>query len=195
MGFGYPRQQAKTIRAALAFVPGGQRRTWAIDEQTQPFPRVRGASPVVSDPIERASERSSTFLQLVTTIKGTDGIVYVHLGQCGRQVLSCLLLAITQAGPNRMLHIKVDPRRKGNHLIVSIAHELTHAIEVLSEPTVVDGNSAHNFFQRMAPIDRDRYSFETQAAIETALMVDKELRAWERRQRGRDTRRSDRPTP
>ena len=42
-------------------------------------------------------------------------------------------------------------------------------------PSVIDGNSAHNFFQRVAPTDRDRYSFETQAAIETELIVDKEL--------------------
>ena len=67
--------------------------------------------------------------------------------------------------------------------MVSIAHELTHAIEVLREPAVVDGNSAHNFFQRVAPTDRDRYSFETQAAIETELIVDKELREWSRRRR------------
>jgi hypothetical protein len=183
MGFGYRRQHANTIGAALAFILGVSEWTLATDEQTEPFPRVRGASPVVSEAIDLASERSPTFLKLVTTIDGTDGIVYVHLGQCGRQVLSCLLLAITQAGPYRLLHIKVDPRRKGNHLMVSIAHELTHAIEVLREPTVVDGNSAHNFFQRVAPTNRDRYNFETQAAIETELIVDKELREWSKRRR------------
>jgi hypothetical protein len=182
---GYRRHHATSIFVALVLTLEG---TLATDETG---PRVRGATPAVRQVIELATERSPTFQQLVTTINATDGIVYVHQGQCGRQVLSCLLLAVTKAGSDRFLHIKVDPRRTGDHLMVSIAHELMHAIELLREPTVVDGNTAHNFYQRVAPTDRDRYSFETQAAIETELMVAKELREWERRRRGKDGPRSD----
>jgi hypothetical protein len=116
----------------------------------------------------------------VTTIEGTDGIVYVHRGQCGRQVLSCLLLTITKAGDYRMLHIRVDERRKDHDLMVSIAHELRHAVELLSDPTIADSTSAQNFYHRAAPTER--YTFETQAAIETELRVDKELREWVRKQ-------------
>ncbi len=103
----------------------------------------------------------------------------MHHGQCGRNVLACLLLAVTQAGPNRILHIKVDPRRQGHDLMVSIGHELSHAVELLSDPTVVDRNTAHNFYQRSAAIER--YYFETQAAIEIELKIDKELREWAKR--------------
>ena len=64
--------------------------------------------------------------------------------------------------------------------MVDIGHEPSHAVELLNEPGVVDGNTAHNFYHRSAAIDR--YNFETQEAIETELKIDKELRQW-RKQR------------
>lgn len=140
---------------------------------------VRGVAPSVEQAISLAAERSPTFQSLVTTIESTDGIVYVHRGRCGRQVLSCLLLAITKAGDYRLLHIRIDERRKDHDLMVSIAHELKHAIELLSDPTIVDSTSAQNFYHRGAA-PKELYSFETEAAIETELRVDKELREWAR---------------
>jgi hypothetical protein len=142
--------------------------------------RVRGSSPGIVEAIEQAMQQSPTFNQLVTAIAATDGIVYVHYGECGRNALACLILAVTQAGPYRILQIKVDPRRKGHGLMVSIGHELTHALELLNEPTVVNHSTAHNFYQRMAP--RRGSTFETQAAVEIGLKIDGELRQWAKRQ-------------
>ena len=143
-------------------------------------PRVRGSSPTIVEAIEQAIQRSPTFNQLVTAIAGTDGVVYVHYGECGRNVLACLVLAVKQAGPYRILQIRVDPRRKGHDLIVSIGHELKHALELLNEPTAVNHSTAHNFYQRIAP--RRGNSFETQAAVEVGLKIDGELRRWAKSQ-------------
>jgi hypothetical protein len=68
--------------------------------------------------------------------------------------------------------------------MVSIAHELTHAVELLGDPSVADSTSAKNFYHRGAP--KETYTFETQAAIETELRVDKELREWRRKQRPKE---------
>ena len=144
--------------------------------QVQGSPRVRGSDPTIVAAIEQAIAQSPTFKDLVTAIDATDGIVYVHHGECGRSVLACLLLAVTKAGSNRILHIKVDRRRKGHHLMVSIGHELSHAVELLNEPTVVDATTAQNFYRRNVAIER--YNFETEAAIEIELKIDKELRQW-----------------
>jgi hypothetical protein len=100
----------------------------------------------------------------------------VHYGECGRNALACLVLAVTQAGPNRILQIRVDPRRKGHELMVSIGHELKHALELLNEPTVVNYSTAYNFYQRIAP--KRGLSFETQAAVRVGLKIDGELRRW-----------------
>jgi hypothetical protein len=153
----------------------------AASPGVQGSPRVRGSSPEMARAIEDAWKRSSTFRQLVATINRTDGIVYVHHGTCGRNVLACLVLGVTRAGPNRILHIRVDKRKTGRDLMVAIGHELQHAIEVLSEPGVVDTDSARLFYERVARTERP--SFETEVAIETELRVDGELRDWERQQR------------
>jgi hypothetical protein len=138
--------------------------------------RVRGNGSAIVEAIEQASRQSPTFNQLLTAIAKTDGIVYVHHGRCQRNGRSCLMLNVTQAGPNRILHIRIDPRRKGQRLMVAIGHELKHALELLNEPTVVNENTAHNFFQRIAP--RRGLSFETQAAVEIGLKIDRELQQW-----------------
>ena len=159
------------VFVALAVPP------WAFAQTpVQGSLRVRGSSPGIAEAIERAIQQSPTFNQLVTAITATDGIVYVHYGECGRNVLACLVLAVTQAGPYRILQIRVDPRRKGRGLMVSIGHELKHALELLNEPTVVNYRTAHNFYARIAP--RRGSSFETQAAIEIGLKIDRELRRW-----------------
>ena len=179
MVFGDWNHHANRINVVLVLMLGVSPRLLASDEPVQAFPRVRGVTPSVEQAISLAAERSPTFQSLVTTIESTDGIVYVHRGRCGRQVLSCLLLAITKAGDYRLLHIRIDERRKDHDLMVSIAHELKHAIELLSDPTIIDSTSAQNFYHRGAA-PKELYSFETEAAIETELRVDKELREWAR---------------
>ena len=143
-------------------------------------PRLRGSDPAIAAAIEQTLERSPTFRQLMAAINRTDGIVYVHFGACGRNVRACLLLAVTQAGPHRILHIRVDRRRKGHDLMVAIGHELSHAVELLNVPTVIDATTAQNYYRRNAAIER--YSFETEEAIEIELKIDKELRQWAKRQ-------------
>jgi hypothetical protein len=151
--------------------------SWTCAEtQVQGSPRVRGTSAEIAQAIQLARTGSPTFRDLVASINDTDGIVYVHHERCGRNVLACLLLGVTRAGSFRILHIRVDPRRRGRDLMVDIGHELQHAVELLSEPGVVDAITAHNFYQRSAAIQR--YNFETQEAINTELKIDEELRRW-----------------
>ena len=147
----------------------------------QVTPRIRGTSPAIAEAITHAQERSPTFKRLVDTISRSNGLVFVHQGVCGRGVRACLVLGLTHAGPYRMLHIRVDNKKRGVDLMVSIGHELRHAIEVLSDPSVVDTPGIRQFYERLAPTNRFR--FETQVAIETELQIDAELREWTRRQR------------
>ena len=144
-------------------------------------PRVRGSSPETARAIAEGAEKSATFRQLVATVAATDGIVYVHHDTCGRNVRACLVHSVTHAGPHRVLHIRVDRKKKGNDLLIAIGHELHHAAEVLADPTVVDTDSIRLFYERTAPTER--YSFETQAAIEAELRIAGELRAWRKQQR------------
>jgi hypothetical protein len=137
---------------------------------------VRGTAPKLAGAIADASLRSATFRRLVEAVAAAGGLVYVHHGTCGRNVRACLVLNIRTAGPFRVLSIRVDKRRKGRDLMVAIGHELRHVLEVLNEPSAVDADSIRIFYERTAPTAR--LSFETQAAIETELKIDGELRAY-----------------
>jgi hypothetical protein len=119
MGFGYGRQHANTICAAPAFILGVSEWTLATDEQTEPFPRVRGASPVVSEAIDLASERSPTFLKLVTTIDGTDGIVTSTSDNVdGRSCHACCWRS-PRPGQSPPSH-HGGPTKKEDHLMVVV---------------------------------------------------------------------------
>jgi hypothetical protein len=54
-----------------------------------------------------------------------------------------------------------------------MAHELRHAIELLTEPAVRSTQTAYLYYAREAPTVRD--AFETPAAIAAGLAVEREL--------------------
>jgi hypothetical protein len=167
-----------TLTVVLGYGSGPGGRIHAADQDTNatPIPRVRSNSPEIAAVIRGASDASETFRRLVATIDGTDGLVYVDDGKCGRGVSACLLLSVQVSGPFRVLRIMVDARRLDCVLMAQIGHELQHAIELLSDPKVTDGVSAYFFLDRLAPggpiSDRDR--FETAAAERAGLDVRRE---------------------
>jgi hypothetical protein len=140
-----------------------------------PIGRVRAPSSEIASVIQDASARSKTFRGLLATIEATDGLVYVESGKCGHSVRACLSLFVKEAGPNRILHIEVDPRLKDCELIEGIGHELQHAIELLSNPRVKDPKSAYLFFQQLGPTDSGR--FETPEALHVGELVGDECRS------------------
>src|SRR5215467_13322646 len=136
-------------------------------------PRVRTTNGAIASLLTEAATRSSTFRELVSTIEHTDGIVYVEPGQCKHGVRACLSLSITSAGGFRILRVLVDVAADMFELMVTIGHELRHALEILGEPRVKTMQQAYNFYAREAATSRD--VFETRAAILTGLAVEEEI--------------------
>src|SRR3982750_4265718 len=101
-----------------------------------PMPRVRSSNPAIAAALVEAERLSPTFNALVRTIEGTDGIVYVERGRCRRGVPACLSHAVTSGGGFRLLRVLVDSVDDVVELMATIGHELRHAIELLSEPSV-----------------------------------------------------------
>jgi len=144
-----------------------------VSVAASPMPRVRSTNPAIAAALVEADRRSPTFNALVRTIEGTDGIVYVERGICRRGVHACLTHAVTSGGGFRFLRIFVDSVDDVVELMATIGHELRHAIEVLSEPSVRTAAAAYNFYSREAATARD--AFETPAAIRAGIAVADEL--------------------
>jgi len=138
-----------------------------------PDARVRGDSPRIVSAINYAAEESQTFRRLVDQIGRTDGIVYVMEGQCKRGLRACLLLDMSVMGPNRVLWIRVDPRKVDRDLMGSIGHELQHALEVLSHGSIRSGSAMTLLYNKEG--SKEGGYFETDAAIKVGHAVRAEL--------------------
>ena len=140
-----------------------------------PDARVRGSSQRMVAAIRDAAVGSQTFRGLIDQIGRTDGIVYVMEGKCEHGVQACLLLAMTVMGPNRVLWIRIDPRKVDRDLMGSIGHELQHALEVLSHRSIRSGTAMILFYKKEG--SNEGGHFETDAAIKIGHAVRVELGA------------------
>jgi hypothetical protein len=164
------------LTAALVVTIRGQAIRAESPAQMPSVPRVRSSDQAIAGLIERGASQSPTFKRILAAVEGSNGIVYVEPGVCRQNLRACLKIAVQVSGPNRLLSVVVDKRRAWSdvELIGSIGHELQHAIEALSDPSVTDGAKLYNFFRRYAPTDGNR--FETTAAVNIGNSIRDELR-------------------
>lgn len=136
--------------------------------------RVRSDSAVVVALLDSGSRGSATFKQLVLAIEGTDGVVYVRPGKCpGYQVKGCLLHAMSATLERRYLWIALDLTGEPVDLMVTLAHELRHALEILSDGSIRTGRGIFSFYYPSGiPAAR---TVETAAALATGAAVRHEL--------------------
>jgi hypothetical protein len=146
--------------------------------------RVRILSPQMAHGFRNGISRSPTFRSLVDAINASDGIVYVEHGVCKGGARSCLMGSIIVAASSRILRVRIQKTQLQDKLVVSLGHELQHAIEVLGEPWVTTAAEMRFLFREIGV----QYGgmFETREAIRVADAIHLELAATARR--GGDTR-------
>jgi hypothetical protein len=136
--------------------------------------RVRSDSAVVVALLDSGSRGSATFKQLVLAIENTDGVVYVRSGKCpGYKVKGCLLHTMSATPEHRYLWIALDLRGRPVDIIVTIAHELRHALEILSDGSIRTGRGIFSFYYPNGK--PETRSAETAAALATGVAVRSEL--------------------
>jgi hypothetical protein len=147
---------------------------------TPPSLRVRSTDATVLRLIQEGMERSATFRAIVETIDRMDGVVYVEFGYCAfGRINGCLLPFVGSANGDRYLRvviIKDKNRQTQDHLLGIIAHELTHVIEVLAHPEVVDVKTLEAMYRRIGTPEVTGHSgYETSAARSAGDAVLSEL--------------------
>jgi hypothetical protein len=149
-----------------------------IVSEPQVGPRVRSSHPYIRAMIAEAQVRSTTFRRIVTSIEATDGIVYVEEGDCRHSVRACLPPVITAGGGYRILRVLVDARHEDWEVMADIGHELQHALEVFTEPSVRTNSQVFLRFYQTNSGTEDR--FETDAAVKAGHTVRNEVEAFAR---------------
>jgi hypothetical protein len=136
--------------------------------------RVRSNDTELSALIREAADRSPAFRHLKERIQVSDGLVYIVRGRCGHYVRACLAFWVGVAPPNRLLRVVVDYDKADEEAMATIAHELSHALEVLDEPSVRSGDDMFFFYRRNRSWQGG--AFETQEAVDAGNTVRRELR-------------------
>jgi hypothetical protein len=176
-------QSAAAFRVSVSYgqtretTYGGPRRVAYSGWRTghaQDDTKVRSSSPALATLIRGGVADSPTFRRLVEAVDASDGLVYVEPGRCGvNGARACLAHRIIVAGPSRILHILVDPRRPDRNLTSAIAHELQHALEVLGDSTITSDVAVTRFYLHRGI--RVNGVLETQEALDVGNAVRDEL--------------------
>jgi hypothetical protein len=180
-------KSAHVLAVGMMLAAGNER----LGADTQPLPGACAAREIVPDqlrpldcltaPIVTSGiARSATFRWLVDRVGELNGIVYIkasfYMNDHTKRVLSgALSHQISMAGAHRVLHVMVAPE-SGDRPIVTMAHELQHAIEVLEAPDVATEAAVDRLFERIG-MHAGTGIFETQAALDVERAVVRELSA------------------
>lgn len=127
--------------------------------------------------------QSPTLRQLAEAIGRTDGVVYIAVGSCPlRSLRGCLLHTIADTGNARYLWIRLNINADWRELAGTMAHELHHALEVLSRHSLRSGQDLLDFYRSVesqafgdTTLASPYRSYETAAAIDAARAVRSEL--------------------
>ena len=136
--------------------------------------RVRSSDPVIASLIATGVARSPRFRRIIEAIDATNGLVYVEPGKCRNRVRACVE-GMSTTRTHRIVLVRIRPDAPEWEIVATIAHELQHALEILSDPAVTTSRAMYLFYLRQGP-NRFSGGFETDAAIDAGEAVLKELK-------------------
>jgi hypothetical protein len=185
-----PVSRSCPIRTTLFIltVLGNLRVATAQDADARPH--VRSEDRQLSKAIQQGLEWSPTFRDLVNRLDRSSGIVHVVFSRCGTRLwepAACLDHRIVVSGSVRYLRVNIYPGESGAKLLALIAHELQHALEVLSNHTIATAEDVEKLFEAIGTKGRSG-SFETEAALRVQDAVYREAREWLRLSRAASKR-------
>ena len=122
---------------------------------------------------------STTFQKLVDQVSTTDGLVMIEVGPApsrgGVRLRGAMMHNVIASGPYRLIRINVWPS-VDLVTIGTLAHELQHAIEVLSDPRIRDTDAVEALYRRIG-FAVQAGTYETEAAADTGRHVIAEVQA------------------
>ncbi|MGQ0735062.1 MAG: hypothetical protein ACT4QD_15575 [Acidobacteriota bacterium] len=152
--------------------------------------RLKPADPELRRLIAEGHRRSSMFRDLVEIIHGSNVIVAVQFGFCGKGRFRSCVVHVEGDARQRHIRVRIQTRTTEDRMIATIAHELQHALEIAADPEVTSAEAALKLYRRLAKGDcRTGWSdvCETEAALAVEDRVLDELEA-----EGRERRRARR---
>jgi hypothetical protein len=146
-------------------------------DDCKPPPHVRPEK-ALGPLVDEATRRSPAVRALIDRLEGLDITVYIRLRSFDQFDLEGRVGILAGATSQRYLVIELARGRTGDSQMATLAHELFHATEIASEPSVVDVQSLAALYARIGILTDDhagRRTFETEGAIAAGKQVRREL--------------------
>lgn len=126
---------------------------------------VRAADAVITRALRHGHVASATFRELLAALERSDLVVHIERGQPGVGAAGSTRF-VTTAGGTRYVRITVDVADASGASVALLGHELRHALEIASNPWVVDEATCRELYEKIGRVScrRPASCFETAAA-------------------------------
>jgi len=148
-----------------------------VNDAMTPPPHVRPERPVRAL-VEEAARRSPVIRDLIEQLEALDVTVYVRARVFAQFDLDGQVALMASAGGHRYLMIEIACGRPEFTQMATLGHELFHALEIASEPSIVDVRTLAAFYLRTGVETSNtagRRTFETAAAAAAGQRARREL--------------------
>jgi hypothetical protein len=150
----------------------------ALDAQPVHDHRLRMLDARLAELVQEGMARSQTFRELARRLTTGDVVVYVRYDLLPAGVHGRLSFLSRVAGVRYVL-VSLTPDLDSDRSIVVLGHELRHAVEVLEQPSIVDGATFAAAYEqatyRRRPLDDGGVGVDTVAAVQAGVQVWKEI--------------------
>jgi hypothetical protein len=167
----------RNARFGFASVAGLALLTWAAPALAQEPPHVRGEFGM-QQLIDDAARRSPAIQDWIDQLQQMDVTVYVRTRVFASLDLDGRVALVSTRGAHRYLVIEIACGRSELTQMVTLAHELFHAIEIAGEPSAVSADTVADLYARIGRKtgdSRGRRTFETEAAAAAGLRARRQL--------------------
>lgn len=137
------------------------------------LPRIRTTDADIAEALREGQQLSATFRQLVDALRHSNVVVYLERHNRFREDEAGRLRLTGAAGGLRYVHVSLSTGLTERELIVYIAHELAHAVEIARAGHVVDSRGVSELYCRIGFIGPR--GFDTDAAQRVTEIVGDEL--------------------
>ncbi len=142
-------------------------------------PHVRVSDRNLKALLDFGVANSPTLAALVERIEQTSVLVFVDCGVRMPSRVGARLIFVTSVSSMRYVKIEIDCTLTTIQRVPLLAHELQHALEVGSQPRIIDTDSMESYYEEVGfdvSSDLSHRAFETAAAMDAQRRVQAELR-------------------
>ncbi len=122
------------VAASPLFAQG--RAEGSIGSGSRSAAHVRGLDSMAVTLLDEGAARSATFRRLAERLENLDVVVWVTTGFVSEAPAKVAIVGAAHGW--RLLRITISVQNVRNLLLAHLAHELQHAVEIATNPTVVD---------------------------------------------------------